>query len=373
MEFLRPTFAEIDLYNLVHNLQHIKSKLSKKTKLLAVVKANAYGHGAVRVSKALMERGVDLFGVSSIEEGAALRDAGIEAPVLILGSQYPMENFTEVIRRSLTPTVASYEAAAGLSSCAKGLNVRVGFHYKIDTGMGRIGVAEKNAFEVFKKISKLDNINIEGIYTHLAKADTDRCFTKNQVNSLKGVALRIRSLINKDITVHAANSASVLNMKESHLDMARVGLGLYGLKPFKGAGGFEELKPVLSLRSRIVFLKQVPKNTPVSYGSTFRTKKLSRIATVPVGYADGYNRLLSNKGSVILKGRKCPVIGSVTMDMIMLDVTSVEDVRVGNDVLLIGSDGKVSVSAEDMAGLSKTISYEIACQISGRVPRVYKG
>ena len=370
MENLRPTYAEINLSNLISNLSFISSKIKPKTEIMAVVKADAYGHGADLTAKKLFDCGVNIFGVSSIEEGIALRHSGINANILILGSQYPFENFREVIKHNLIPTISSVEAAMELSKYANGLNIKIGYHYKVDTGMGRIGVSAANAYNVYKKISVFENINIQGVYTHLAKAETDKMFTRRQLKSLKNTAHKIRSE-SEGVKIHAANSAAALMYPESQLDIARIGLALYGLKPFSQAKAFEGLKPVLSLKSKVVFIKKVPKNTPISYCSTFRTKKPSWIATIPIGYADGYSRLLSNNGRVIIKGKFCPVVGRVTMDMIMADVTNAGRVYVGDNVVLIGSENNLAVTAEEIAEKTNTISYEVVCRISSRVPRKY--
>ncbi len=367
--FFRPTWAEVNLSYLHENFRILRSRLPAKVKILFVVKADAYGHGAVFLAKEterLRLKGnpaADFFGVSSVEEGAALRQVGIKTPILILGSLYPFKSFLEAARLSLIPTVSSLEGARQLNAMGLKLKKRLAAHLKIDTGMGRVGVSPQNASEIIDFLSKSRGAVLAGIYTHFSSAESDSGFTRLQIQRLSQV-LKNKGLKNGKILVHASNSAGVLNHPEANYDMVRVGGALYGLWP-----GF---KPLLSFKARIVFIKKIEKGASVGYGRTFRASRPLRIATVCAGYADGVSRTLSNKGEVLVEGRRCKIIGTVTMDMLMIDVTDVFEARIGSEVVLIGEQGKEQISAMEIANFSNTIPYEVVCAISRRVPRVYQ-
>ncbi len=359
----------MNLSFLRENFKILRAKLPAEVKILFVVKADAYGHGAVPLAKEterLRLKGnpvADFFGVSSVEEGAALRQAGIKTPILILGSLYPFNSFLEAARLNLIPTVSSLEGARQLYATGLKLKKRLAAHLKIDTGMGRVGVSPQNAFEVIDFFSKSRGAVLAGIYTHFSSAESDSGYTQLQIERLNQV-LKNKGLKNGKILVHASNSAAVLNHPEANYDMVRVGGALYGLWP-----GF---KPLLSFKARIVFIKKIEKGASVGYGRTFRAPKSLRIATVCAGYADGVFRAQSNRGEVLVEGRRCKIVGTVTMDMLMIDVSEVSEARVGSEVVLIGEQGKERISALDAAHFSNTISYEAVCAISRRVPRVYQ-
>ncbi len=360
--FFRPTWAEVDLSQIGANLRRFREKIPKKTKLMFVVKANAYGHGAAACAKAAEKaRAADWLGVSSVEEGVLLREAELKLPILVLGSLYPFESFLAAAEYRLTPTVASFEAARRLVDAAARVGRRLGCHLKIDTGMGRIGVSPAAGAAVASFIAEQPHLKLEGVYTHLASAESDRARTSAQLarfqETLRKVSAPARFLR------HAANSAAALSYAAARLDLVRPGGAIYGL-----CAGFS---PVLSLKSKIVFLKTVAPGSTVGYGATFRARRAARIATVPVGYADGYPRLLSNKASVLIGGKRCPVVGRVSMDMLTVDVTAAPAARVGEDVVLIGRQGRQAITAQDIAKTAGTISYEVTCAISSRVPRVY--
>ncbi|MBI3548676.1 MAG: alanine racemase [Elusimicrobia bacterium] len=363
--FFRPTWAEVDLSRFRGNLKRFRAKMGPKVKVCVVVKGNAYGHGAVPVAQAAEKGGASWLGVSSVEEGMTLRDAGLRAPILVLGSLYPFESFLAAVRYGLTPTVASLAAAQRLAEVARTMDaaVRVKCHVKLDTGMGRIGMSWPAGLRAIDFIRREPRLELEGVYTHLACAETGDAFTAGQLKRFKAALMDIRALGVKPGYAHAANSAAALRRPESRFDMVRPGLALYGLY----GAGFE---PILSLKSRVVFIKNVTTGTPISYGASFRTKRSSRIATLPIGYADGYPRSLSNKARVLVHGVPCPVVGAVTMDMTMVDVTKVADARVGDEAVLMGASGRESVDARDLAKAAGTIPYEITTQISARVPRV---
>lgn len=359
------TFVEISIPNILHNIRELKKLLKGEVKFMAVVKADAYGHGAVPVSKAIENR-VDYLAVATLPEAVEIKKAGIKAPILILGETHP-SNAKEVVKSGFIQTVYTPAFANALSAAAAGLRKKARVHLKIDTGMGRVGVPFGKGEETFEKISRLPNINIEGIFTHFAGAEETDEFTSEQLKRFKSFISRIDSV---SYILHAANSAAVLYHKDSHLDMVRVGLSMYGLYPPGGGKIGAKLKPALEFKTRVVYLKKVPAGTPLSYGSTYVTKKETSIATLPVGYADGLPRALSNKGEVLIGGRRHPIVGRVCMDMTLVDAGE-SNMRIGDEVVLIGSQGKETVSADDIGKLADTISYEIICGIGKRVPRIY--
>jgi len=331
-----------------------------------VVKANAYGHGAEACARAAERaRAADWLGVSSVEEGIALRDAGVRLPVLILGSLYPFESVLAAVAHDLTPVVASAESARRVADVASRLRRSISIHVKVDTGMGRIGVRPEAAPDLLRRLAALRLVRVQGIYTHLSGAEDDPRFTAVQLRSFRRVLAALSREGRRPPLAHAANSAAALRYPAARFDLVRPGLAAYGLYP-----GFE---PALSLKSKIVFLKTVPRGAPISYGSTWRARRPSRIATLPVGYGDGYARALSNRAQVLVGGRRCPVVGSITMDQTMVDVTGAPDARVGDDAVLIGRQGRAEVPAAELARLAGTIPYETVTALSSRVPRVAAG
>jgi len=366
----RPTWAEIDLTAFEHNLRALKKNTTGNTEILAVLKANGYGHGAVPLAKRVIKNSVKFIGVSSIEEGLELRRSGIKkASILVLGTLFPRGNFSVAFRNNITVTIASLTAAKVAEIAAKKLRKAVPVHVKIDTGMGRIGVSSANSLPLIKYLSKSKNLVLEGMYTHFASADCDSDFTNKQISAFKETAAAAERIgINIPI-LHTANSAAMLKHPESHFDMVRPGLALYGISPFKENN--YGLKPVMSWKTQVVFLKEISPGTSLSYGRTFVALRKSRIATLPVGYADGYQRILSNKGKVLIRGKRCPIVGRVTMDQILVDVTDLPEVKVGDEAVLMGLQGKESIPACEIAGWCNTIPYEIVCGVSSRVPRVY--
>jgi alanine racemase len=362
--------ATIDLSALAHNFSEVTGRIGGR-KVLAVVKAQAYGHGAVPVGRRLVELGASMLGVALVEEGRELREAGITAPILVMGPVFP-EQAEALVRLSLTPVVFTTTVADALSQAATELRRTVSVHVKIDTGMGRVGITPEEAAGFIAGIAKLKGIKVDGLMTHFSDADLrDRQFASAQMDRFESL---VRSLEERGISVvlrHAANSAAVLAFDRALLTMVRPGLMLYGYDPLEQSSG-ADLRPVLSLVSRIAFLKKVPAGTPISYGRTFVTKRESRIATVPVGYADGYSRALSNRGEAIVRGRRVPVVGRVCMDMTMLDVTDVPQAQAGDEVVLIGRQGNERITADDIAARTGTIAYEVLCGIAGRVPRVVR-
>lgn len=368
--FFRPTWVEIDKSDFLFNLKKIKEYLKADTKVLAVIKSNAYGHGGIELAKEAVKAGIYGIGVSSIEEGISFRKAGIKAKILVFGSGYPLEYLSVATFWDLIPTISSLQGLHELSSLAKKFQKKLEFHLKVDTGMGRVGViAGENTNVILQKIANMTEIKMSGMYTHFAVADTNMAYTESQLNKFNEVVKYAKKLGLKFIA-HAANTAALISNKKTHLDMVRPGIGLYGLSPFEHTQHKLKLKPVLTWKTKIIYLKKVPSGFCVSYGRTFVTNKNSVIATVPVGYADGYGRVLSNKADVLVRGKKCPVAGRITMDMMMIDVTDVKGVSIGDEVVLLGTQGKETIKAEELAKLQNTISYEVTCSISPRVPRI---
>jgi alanine racemase len=362
----RPTWAEIDLGAFRRNLKVLAGILPRSVRILAVLKADAYGHGAVPLARAARAAGSRLwgFGVSSVEEGLELRAAGLKERVLLLGSVHPFDSYGPVLKANLTPTVASRASAEALAQWAKKRGRPADCHVKIDTGMGRIGMTPATARAVLPVLRGNPWLRVEGMYTHLARADSAPA-TARQLKLFEG------ALGEGDCLRHAANSGAALARPASRYDLVRPGLALYGVAPWPGIPGAGALRPVLSWKTHVVFLKTVKAGTPVSYGWTWRARVPSRIATLPVGYADGYRRDLSNKGRVLIRGRRCPVVGRVTMDQILVDVTGIPGVDVGEEAVLIGAQGRERITAEALAEAAGTIPYEILCGISKRVPRRY--
>jgi len=367
----RPTIAVIDMEALDHNFREVV-RCAEGQQVLAVVKARAYGHGAVEMSKRLLRLGADMLGVALVEEGRELREAGIDAPVLVMGATFP-EQAEEMVSLKLTPAIFGLSVAQALSEAAYKRRTTINVHVKIDTGMGRIGIAPEDAPELIAALQKLRNISVQGLMTHFADADLrDKQFASKQMDRFESL---LKALEAKKIKVpvrHAANSAAVLDFHRAFFTMVRPGLMLYGYNPLEEGALGADLRPVLSLVTRIAFIKKVPTGVPISYGRTFTTKRESAIATLPIGYADGYGRGLSNKGEALVRGMRVPVVGRVCMDMCMIDVTDVPAAREGDDVVLIGSQGSERITADDIAAKIGTIAYEVLCGISSRVPRIYQ-
>ncbi len=370
MRFYRPTFAEIDLGAIRHNLEIVNHIVKDDTKILGVVKADAYGHGIKEVSKAIVDY-VDYFGVASIDEAAVLRRIGIKKPILAIGAILPEE--TEgVLRFNVIQTVSDLDVPKMLSKLAGAKNKTVKVHVKIDTGMGRLGFWHEEAIGFIKKIAGLKNIVIDGIFTHFPNAETDKIFTHNQIRNFKRL---VEDLWDNNIYIpikHTANSMGLIDFKDSHMNMVRPGLMMYGIYPKECLMKNILLKPALTLRTKVTYLKSMPKGRGISYGMTYVTRKPTKIATIPVGYGDGYSRHFSNKAQVLINGSRCPVVGSVCMDMCMVDVGHLKNPKVGDDVILIGSQAKETIRAEELAGIINTIPYEVLCNIGQRVPRIYK-
>lgn len=367
----RPTWTEIDLDAIAHNYRAIKNRLTKGTDVLAVVKANAYGYGMVEVARRLAKEKVPYLGVASVDEAIVLRKAGIKLPILILSSILPKE-IKGALEYGLTLTVCDGDLPLVIDKAARKLNERALVHVKVDTGMGRLGIWHDEADRLIEEVLAFKNIILEGIFTHFSSADEEEVhYTVRQINNFKRLIADIELKGAEIRYVHAANSAGAVLYKDSHFNMVRPGLMLYGLYPNEAIAKIVKLKPALSLKTQIIFLKRTPAGRSISYGRTYTTEKETIIATLPIGYADGLNRHLSNRGEVIIRGKRAPIVGRICMDHTMIDVGHVAGVKVGDEVVLIGSQGNHTITVEEIARLLDTIPYEVVCWISSRVPRVY--
>ena len=370
----RPTWAEIDLDALAANYRLIRDRAAPGVKVLAAVKANAYGHGAIECARRLESEGVDWFGVALPEEGIELRQAGITKPILCLGGIWNGQE-RACLQFKLTPVVYRRDIVQSLDRAANEMGLIADAHVKIDTGMGRLGVRPDSVSEFCEGLGEFKNVRIDGLMTHLAAADDDahEQFTKAQLDRFQAAVTLFRDRGFTPTFIHAANSAAAFGCKQSWGNMIRPGGTLYGfsrdvLPPHVDP---PPLRPVMSLHSRIVLLKKVPKGEKLGYGCTFETQRDSMIATIPIGYDDGYSRALSNRGRVIVRGKFAPVVGRISMDLTLIDVTDVPEASLDDHVTLIGQDGDFSITAEDIAETIGTISYEVTCGISTRVPRRY--
>lgn len=364
--------AEIDLDAIGNNIREIRKRIKAETKLMAVVKADAYGHGAEEVSKVCLYNGADQLAVATCDEGVQIRQWSIQVPVLILGNTVEGQLET-VINYSLTQAVFRYETAKLMSDIAVKLGKTALVHIKIDTGMSRIGfMPTDESIDEIEKIFRLPNLKVTGIFTHFATADEkDKTFTRVQYKKFRYVTDRLNEMGYSGFIRHCANSGAILDMPELQLDMVRAGIIIYGMYPSDQVTHPVNLKPAMSLKSQISYVKDLEKNVSVGYGRTYFTTHKTKVATIPIGYADGYSRAFSNRSRVIVNGEYAPVIGNVCMDQMMIDVSHIPDAEAGDSVIIMGSDGKNTVSAEELAGIAGTINYEIVCNVGKRVPRVY--
>ncbi len=366
-----PTIVEIDLSAIRSNFAVVKKRVAPECKILAVVKADAYGHGAVEVARLLVSEGAAFLGVAFIEEAAKLRHAGVGAPILVMGGLLE-EMVDAVAELRLAAAVSTPELLRALDQAGRRHNTAVGVHIKVDTGMGRLGSTPAEAPSLVQEAMRCDGVRVEGLMTHFAEADLDNpAYAELQMERFRSVIQALESRAIRIPHVHAANSAAVLRFDPPPFSMVRPGIMIYGCRPSPTFVTPETLIPALTLKTRIVQLRSMPVGTPISYGRTFVTTRPSRIAVLPIGYADGYDRLLSNNAEVLIGGEPCPVVGRVCMDMTMVDVTAVPGVAIGDEVVLIGSQGNRKITAEDLAAKSQTIVYEVLCGIGERVPREY--
>lgn len=363
----RPTWAEVSLKNIADNFSKVRKIVGPKVKIMACVKADAYGHGIIPVSKRFVFSGADYLAVACIDEAIKLREDNVELPILILGMIFE-KDVPALFEYRLTPTVCTTELAFAINKMAGQLKCVAKIHIKVDTGMNRIGIVHENAFDFIKKISTLKSLKIEGLFTHLACADINGGYTLRQLGLFNQLLAALKKEGIKIPLVHAANSMGVIGYKESHFNMVRPGLMLYGLSPRSDLD--IKLKPALALKTKVVYCKRLPKGEGISYGHIYVTRADTNIVTLPIGYGDGYPRNLSNEGYVLIKGRRFKISGRVCMDQVMVDVGSLK-VPLGEEVVLIGSQGKNKITAEELARYAGTISYEIVCGFGLRVPRIY--
>jgi alanine racemase len=370
----RPTWAEVDLDALAHNFYAIRRHLDQNVRVLAAVKANAYGHGAVECSRRLEKEGADWFGVALPEEAVELRNAGIQKPILCLGGFWDGQQDL-CLAYDLTPVVYRLDAIEALNRAAIKRNVTVDVHVKIDTGMGRLGVRSQGLNYFCNTLRSFEKVRVTGLMTHLAAADEaeQSDFTNRQLEQFERAIAAFREQGFAPAYIHAANSAGIFSFTESWGNLVRPGGTLYGFADdvLSAEATAPSLQPVMSLHTRIMLLKEVPRGEKLGYGCTFETKRDSLIATLPIGYDDGYRRALSNCGRVIVRGVFVPVVGRVSMDLTMIDVTDVPNASLNDQVTLLGTQGNLSIKAEELGRQLDTISYEISCGISNRVPRKY--
>lgn len=365
---IRPTAATVDLDALRHNLGVARGRVRPGVRVLAAVKGDAYGHGAVPCARALAAAGVDAFGVALVEEGAQLRDAGLDTPILCLGG-VGRDGAPEAIARGLTPVLYDEGDAERLDAAARAAGRPVGVHLKVDTGMGRLGVPLPHWGHFLDRLARFSGIQVEGLLTHFAESESpDPTFTLEQGRRFRDAWGQARDRGFHPATLHTCNSGGLLTRPELHFDLVRPGILLYGVLP--GPGLHADVRPVMRVTTRVLFVKDLPTGASVSYGRRFMTRRPSRIATLPMGYADGYPRMLTNRAEVLVQGRRCPLVGVVCMDLCMVDVTDVPDVvESGDEVVLLGAAGAERITAEELAAHAGTIPYEILCGFSERVPR----
>lgn len=375
------SWAEIDLSAIARNVRSLKALTGDNCRLMAVVKADGYGHGMCRVAATALENGASALGVDRVEEGVRLREYGLGAPILVMGYT-PARFGGEIIANDLIQTVWSEDDARALSEGAAAAGATIPVHFKVDTGMGRLGKhiatadAPADLGEAVREavaINDLPGISLEGIYTHFASADdSDKTYTRAQMDLFLRLVNQAEAAGLPSLLRHAANSAALIDLPATHLDLVRAGIAIYGLYPSAAVSRQRvSLQPAMTLKTRIVQLKRVPAGTRVSYGGDYTTPRPTTLAVVPMGYADGYNRRLSSRGHMLVSGKKAPVVGRVCMDLTVLDVGGIEGVAVEDEVVVFGKQNEAQITADDIAAMLNTINYEIVCTLTDRVPRVY--
>ena len=367
-------YARIDLDAIASNMEQMKQNIAPKTQIMAVIKADGYGHGAVQIAQMLED--VDYiwgFAVATLDEAVVLKNEGIQKPVLVLGCVFP-DQYLEMLKHDIRMNVYTEEMAQAISQMATREGRTAYMHIKLDTGMTRLGFnISEESVETITRISSMKNVCLEGIFTHMAKADElDKTFTKKQLLDFEWMTAKLKE---KNVTFqyeHCANSAAIIDVPEASFDLVRAGISIYGLYPSEEVNKENvKLKPVLALKSHVAFVNEIEPDTSISYGGSFVSKKNMTIATIPVGYADGYPRNLSNVGYVLIRGKKAPIVGRVCMDQFMVDVTDIDGVSFGDNVTLIGKDGNETITVEDLSKLSGRFNYEFVCDLGKRIPRVF--
>ncbi|OGQ47159.1 MAG: alanine racemase [Deltaproteobacteria bacterium RIFCSPLOWO2_02_FULL_46_8] len=377
MQFFRPTHAVIDLAALKHNYHEVVKKIPKQICILPMVKADAYGHGAIPIAKTLASCGAVCLGVATVEEGIELREAGIKTKILVMGGLLGSgeEAAKAMLQYCLTPVVHSAGVVDLLDALAKKQGVQIVIHLKLDTGMSRMGITPPSLPNLLEKLKNATSLQLEGVMTHLAWRQNAE-YTEYQTHLFEGMVDQVKEVLGPFPILHIANSASVLSGEPIHFSKSfqywvRPGIMLYGIPPYPDFAGRANLKPVLSLKSKIALIKHVPSGTKISYNCTFTTTRSSCIGLISVGYADGYPWSASNKGEVLVEGKRAKVLGRVTMDMILVDLTDLPEAKVGSDVVLLGGNAETQISADELAEWAGTIPYEIVCRLSKRIPRIY--
>ena len=365
------TVASIDLAALDHNLRQVRQRIGPTCRILAVVKADGYGHGAIDISRALAQSGVDGLVVATVEEGIALRERGLRKPVLVIGGIF-REQARAIVQHGLTPLIHDLSLAEPLAAACPPGREPLPVHLKIDTGMGRLGLAPEAVLPAMGSSLFKGHLRLEGLMTHLADADNeDSTYTNAQLRTLQNLLTGIRSAGLPMPQIHTAGSAGILCYPASHFDAVRPGIMLYGYHTCDHLTPRPDLKPVLSLTTRVLQVRAVAAGDSVSYNRSFVASRTSRIAVLPIGYADGYSRALSDRGQVLVRGRRAPIAGRICMDLMMIDVTEIPDVQEGDEAALIGSQGNERITADDLAAWQGTIAYEVLCAIGTRIPRIY--
>jgi len=372
MTLLYATHARVHLGNIRDNLRAIRAAVGPERMVLIAVKANGYGHGAVAVSRMAEATGTaEWLGVATVPEGIELREAGLRLPILKLGPTFPAE-MAAAVTAGITLAICSREEADAAAEAARAAGRPVSVQLKVDTGMGRVGVMQEEAPALALHLSALPGVELGGVFTHLPVSDAaDPAFTREQISRFRAVAADVQEAAGRKLLVHGANSGAVLGHEPAWLDMVRPGIMIYGFRPDPATPDTIPLKPGMSLVTRVSFLKRVPAGTSIGYGRTWVAPRDTFIATIPAGYADGFNRLFSNRGRVLIGGRSYPLVGRVCMDQSMVDLGPETDVRVGDEVVLMGRSGDAEIRCEEWAEKLGTITYEVTCQVNPRVTRVY--
>lgn len=370
-QYYRPTIAEINLDALTQNIDFFRRRLPEGTQIMAVVKANAYGHGVIPVTKHLQSIGINYFAVAFIDEAIELRKGGINDPLLVLGFT-PGRALEEAFAYDLTITIFTKETAEQINYLGQKLGRKLKVHIKVDTGMGRIGVSPSELGEFYSFIKALPWVKVEGVFTHFATADErDKSFTLRQ-EKVFYEALKAADITNEIPMIHLANSAAAIDLPKLQQNTVRLGIAMYGLLPSAEVGAtYQELQPVMTMKTVIAYVKRILPGETVSYGATFRAQRETVVATLPIGYADGLSRNLSNKGSVLISGQEAPIIGRICMDQTMVDITDITEAKVGDEVVVFGKQLSAHLPLDKHAKLVKTINYELATLVGRRVPRIY--
>ena len=367
-------YARVDLDAIATNMKSMKQNLNDNTKIIAVVKADGYGHGAVQIARML--ENVDYiwgYAVATFDEAVVLKTKGINKPILVLGCVFP-DQYMDALKYNIRINVYTEEMAEALSQMASREGMTAYIHIKVDTGMARLGfLTSQESVEAIYRISKMKNIYTEGIFTHFSKADeVDKAFTQKQISDFLWMTENLKKLGVEFKFEHCANSAAIIDVPEANFNLVRAGISTYGLYPSEDVNKENVvLKPAMELKSHVVFVKEIEKGTPISYGGTYVSERKMKVATIPVGYGDGYPRSLSNIGYVLIRGKRAPIVGRVCMDQFMVDVTDIDDVSFGDDVTLIGKDGNETIAIEDLSALSGRFNYEFVCDLGKRIPRVF--